>query len=299
MIRLLVSSSLVLSAVLPLLSAKHGQTERQTDARRRDVYVSVVDGSGKAVTDLGTADFIVREDGKPREVLSASQATEPLTISLLVDDSQAASTAIQELREGLTAFVDRLAGKGEIALATIGERPTSVVEYSTSAQALKNAINRMFSRPQSGAYLLDGLVDVSRGLQRREPKRPVIVAITMEDAVEFSNRYYEPVLEELQKSGATLHVLAVGTPASSEADEMRNRNMVIAEGTRRSGGRRDQLLSVTSIPDKLTQVADELLHQYVVTYGRPDRLIPPERLEVSVKRPGLTVRAPTRTAGRK
>ena len=34
-----------------------------------------------------------------REVVSAGTATEPLTISLLVDDSQAASEAIQFMRE--------------------------------------------------------------------------------------------------------------------------------------------------------------------------------------------------------
>ena len=64
-------------------------------------------------------------------------------------------------------------------------------------------------------------------------------------------------------------------------------------------GRRDQLLSVMAIPERLKQLADELANQYVVTYSRPESLIPPERLSVSVKQPGLTVRARTRTnAGR-
>ena len=40
----------------------------------------------------------------------------------------------------------------------------------------------------------------------------------------------------------------------------------------------------------LTRLADELTNQYRITYGRPDTLIPPEKIEVSVRRPGLTVR---------
>jgi hypothetical protein len=44
----------------------------------------------------------------------------------------------------------------------------------------------------------------------------------------------------------------------------------------------------------MVQLADELLNQYVVTYSRPEQLIPPEKLDVSVAKPGLTVRAPKR-----
>ena len=40
------------------------------------------------------------------------------------------------------------------------------------------------------------------------------------------------------------------------------------------------------------------LNQYVVTYSRPEQLIPPEKLEVSVTKPGLTVRAPKRVPAR-
>ena len=44
----------------------------------------------------------------------------------------------------------------------------------------------------------------------------------------------------------------------------------------------------------MQQLADELANQYVVTYARPEALIPPEKVAVSVTRPGLTVRARTK-----
>jgi hypothetical protein len=106
------------------------------------------------------------------------------------------------------------------------------------------------------------------------------------------------VLDPLFASGATLHVLEVGVAPSSINDEMRNRNLVIAEGTEQSGGRRDQLLSDLSIPDRFRQLADELLSQYVVTYARPETLIPPEKISIGVTTAGLTVRARTRAAGK-
>ena len=269
----------------------------QRDATRtRDVYVSVLDSKGP-VRGLTAADFTVREDGQAREVLKAGPATEPLDVALLLDDSQAADPAVQHLRDGARAFIDRLVGKAHIALITFGERPTIATDYTNNTELLKKGIGRVFPRPGAGAYLLDAIVEVSRGLRKRESKRPVIVAVTME-GTEFSNLYYQAVLKDLQASGATLHVLAVGTPSSSQDDEMRNRNLVIAEGTERTGGRREQLLSVMAIPDKLKEVADELLNQYVVTYGRPETLVPPEKVDVRVNRKDVTVRAPNRLPAR-
>jgi Ca-activated chloride channel family protein len=266
-------------------------------ARTRDIYVSVVDSKGVPVPGLSAADFVVREDGSAREVLKAGPATAPMQIIVLIDDSEAATNAIQRIREGLTAFVDKLQGRAEIGLVTTGERPTSLVQYTTDTAALKKGINRLFARPGAGAYLLEGIQEVSRGLEKREAARPVIVALTTE-GVEFSNLQHDQVLKQLQASGAAFHVVAIGMPSSSMSDEMRNRNVVLAEGTERTGGRRDQLLAESSIPEALPRVANELLNQYVVTYGRPETLIPPEKIQVSVSRPGLTVRARTRTAGR-
>jgi hypothetical protein len=114
------------------------------------------------------------------------------------------------------------------------------------------------------------------------------------EGIEYSNLQYDSVLKQLAASGASLHVLAVGSPSSSMADEMRNRNMVLSEGTARTGGRRDQVLTPSGIAEALPRVADELLNQYKVSYSRPESLIPPEKIQVRVSRPGVTVRSRTR-----
>jgi VWFA-related protein len=286
-----------LSALPVVFSQQPPRQPAASDVRTRDVYVSVLDSKGAPAAGLTAADFAVREDGVAREVVRAAPATAPMQIVLLVDDSEALTPALQPMREGLTKFVDQMNGHAEIGIVTVGERSTSLVPSTTDANALKRGINRIFARPGSGAYLLDAIEDVSNGFAKRKSERPVIVAVTME-GVQFSNLQYDSVLKTLEGSGATLHVLSVGMPSPSMADEMRNVNMTVAEGTRRTGGRRDQVMAISGIPQALQSLGNELLHQYVVTYGRPDTLIPPEKIQVTVTRPGLTARARTRIPGR-
>jgi len=270
---------------------------RSADVRNREIYVSVLDNKGVPVTGLTPADLVVKEDGAVREVLDVKPADAPLQIALLIDDSAAASDATTYLRDGLAAFLERMRGRAEIGLITVGDRPTVLAPYTTDTEILNQRVRRIFPRTNAGAYLLDAIAEASKALAKREAARPVILALTFE-GVEHSNMHYEVVLRELMKSGAALHVIAIGTPSGSMDDEMRNRGQVLSEGTVRTGGRRDQVLAVSGIPDKLKQAADELLNQYVVTYGRPDKLIPPEKITVSATRPNVTVRARTRVASR-
>lgn len=264
-------------------------------ARQTEAYVSVVDGKGYPVPGLTAADFRVREDGVAREVLEAGAATEPLTVAFLVDDSEATAQATLMIREAMQAFIKELDGKAEIALITFGDRPTIVVDYTTNQKQLQDGAKRIFPRTGAGGNLLEAIVETSKGLQKREAKRPVIAVLMMDDSIEFGNLYYQQVLDELAKGGAALHVVGLGKPSASLTDELRNRNQVIAMGTERTGGRRDMVMALTAADTHMKQLAQELLSQYVVTYSRPETLIPPQKIEVTVTKPGLKARARTRT----
>ncbi len=264
-------------------------------AKPTEAYVSVVDSKGNPATGLTAADFRVREDGVAREILKVGPATEPLTIAFLVDDSQATVQATLMIREAMESFIKGLDGKAEIALITYGDRPTIVVDYTTNQKQLQEGAKKIFPRTGSGGNLLEAIVETSKGMQKREAKRPIIAVLMMDDSVEFGNLYYQQVLDELAKGRATLHVVGLGKPSASETDELRNRNQVIAIGTERTGGRRDLVMALTAADLHMKQLAQELLQQYVVTYSRPETLIPPQKIEVTVTKPGLKARARTRT----
>src|SRR6185369_6481493 len=95
----------------------------------------------------------------------------------------------------------------------------------------------------------------------------------------------------LKDSGTQFFALTLTeAQADDRSDPARNRNVVLDRGTRETGGRREILLSDMAIQGAMTSVADELLHQFKVTYGRPESLIPPEKITVEAKNPAWTAR---------
>jgi VWFA-related protein len=258
-------------------------------AQERVLYASVLDSKTKApVAGLGPEAFRVREDGATREVLRVTPATTPMPVAVLIDDSQAAQATIADLRKGLSSFLKHIDGIGPIALVTVAARPTIHLDYTTDAKALQDAAGRIFAQPGTGATLLDAIVEVSKGLRKRESDRASIVVITTEN-VEYSNLHYNQVLDPLKASGAAMHAMVLLNPAGSMAtDEARNRATVLDRGTGETGGLRLDVLTSISYENQLQVMAAALKNQYRVVYSRPQTLIPPDKVEVSATAAGQT-----------
>jgi len=257
--------------------------------RERTMFVSAVDQKGEPIEGLGPDDFVVREDGAPREVLRVSHAIEPIDIAVLVDDSAASESLIPRVREALRSFIAKMSMGNQIAIVGLADRPTILTNYTANTKLLQDGIGLLWPRTRAGTTLMDALYEVSRGLERRETPRAVIIPI-ITDGGDFPNRQYEQVMPEVKRAGAAIHAIAIGNFSSTSHDELRNRSRVLSDGTRETGGQRISLLSEISVQQALDRLGRELSSQYKVVYGRPESLIPPEKIEVSARRPGITMR---------
>lgn len=263
----------------------------QAQAEERTIFASVVDKADAPVSGLSAGEFIVREDDVAREVLRVSKATEPLQIALLIDTSQEIDRHLLDLRTALRAFLKQMGGKNEIALIGFGERPTVLVDYTRDIERLEKGLGGVYPRAGSGSYLLEAITEAGNGLQRRKAARPHIVVVTAQGP-EFSERHHDGVLDDLRETGATLHSFVLtkqGAIRQERSDQ--ELDFVLADGTKMTGGRRDDLLTSMSLTDRLRSLGAELNEQYRITYARPRTLLPPKSIEVSAKRPDLTVRA--------
>lgn len=291
--RAAISPRLALISVFPallLLAVAAGPSiHAQAGARERTLFVSAVDARGEPVEGLGPTDFIVTEDGRRREVLRISRAVEPIDIAVLVDNSASAERAVPSLRDGLKAFVGALAGDNQIAIISLADRPTIVVDYTSSRERLEQAAGRIFSMSSSGMTLLDAVTETAAGLRRREATRAVIVPV-ITNGTEFTNRYARDVIRTLRDASVALSPIVIGV-LDFDTTEERERSLLMDDGARQTGGEHVTLLTEMAVEQALTRLARQLSSQYKVVYGRPESLIPPEKIEIASGRAGVTMRA--------
>jgi VWFA-related protein len=264
------------------------------DARERTLYVSAVDAMGEPVTGLGTEAFIVREDGVKREVLRVSQATEPIDIALLVDNSRAAEHDLTFIRNAVSKFVAAMSTDNPIAVIGLAERPTILADYTNDPKRLATAVGRIFATPGSGMTLLDAVVEVTKGLDKREDPRAAIIAV-ITDGPEFTTRFSRDVTNTLTRAHVPMYAVTVGQFYYSDEHDTRERVFLLDEGPRESGGTRIPLVSANGIEPALLKIGRELKAQYKVVYSRPESLIPPQKVDIASGRAGVTMRgAPAR-----
>lgn len=268
----------------------------QRATREQQVVVSVLDRDGSPVPGLAASDFTVREDGVAREVIRVEQAAAPMQIALLIDTSAGMQVLVLDLRKGVQAFSQAVWAKNhesEVALMEFGERPSQLSPPATTAAVLNRGLDRLVEHSGSGAYLLDAISEAAAALKKRGAKRPVIAVFALESSPEFSQQQYQRIEEDIKASHASLWALVLQSRGGlSRSDEGRNRDVVLGDVTTHSGGTRELLLDRLGIESRFQQLATRLTSQYAVIYGRPEQLIPPSKIDVSTKRPGVRLLAP-------
>ncbi len=288
------AAGFVALTVVVIVGAAADARQAQRETRERGVVVGVVGSGNTPVPGLTTADFAVREDGVAREVLRVGVAPPPSHLVLLVDDSQAAADAVLYLRTALVSFVRRMMSGDrapEVAFWTFGDRPTRRADFSPNSAQVDRAIERLFVLNGSGAYFLEALAEVSRELKKRKAERPMIVAFVDEDGPEFSSLTHKNVAEALRGAGVSLWTVTNQTKGQAMGtSEARERALVLGDVTAWSGGVNTVVITPQALDTTLASLASQIANRYLVTYGRPESLVPPDRIDVEVKRRDVRVR---------
>jgi Ca-activated chloride channel homolog len=263
----------------------------------RTVYVTVVDDRGQPVPGLTPADFAVKESGKEREIASVAPASEKMRLALMVELPLAAQASV---RVGLAEFVTRMCPAAEISLILVTLRNEKIVDFTSDQDALLDGIRNLpLSQPRWTAAVPDGLYEIAKSFEKTKPARPVIVLATVEHS-QSTELDPEGILSQIAKSKAQFWAVSIQPAGSGSAGKVNSirdfagRSQVIGDGSLQSGGRRVEVMVLTSFQRGLQQVADDLSSQYLIIYTLPDGVRASDRISVSLKKPGATLRAPNR-----
>ncbi len=257
----------------------------------RTLVLSVVDGSGRPLTDLQPDDLRVREDGVDGEVIALKRAPGSLYVQVLVDTTPGTEPFVSDIRKALTSFVRRVkAGDAgaQIGLMEFGQAAAPIVRITGELDELEKGITRIYPKPRSASVLLEAIVAASNSLMPQPGPRRGIISFNTEPSDEQSRESPNRMQQALALSGAqvwsvSLQTLNRNVPA---------RDVVLNQVAKVTGGRREIVVAASAIQGYLESYADVLLAQYEMTYRVPaDR--PAKVVQTGTTRPGARVHAST------
>jgi Ca-activated chloride channel family protein len=136
-----------------------------------DFYVD--DAKGKAVTHLRREDFVVLEDGQPREIQYFESAENPYNILLLFDRSSSTEDQWPFLVRAIDRFVGRMPDRHQVALAAFDDRPEMLLNWRTAREFSRRAPQIVTNNAGTDVYrALEWAVQQAGGVKGR---RGVIV----------------------------------------------------------------------------------------------------------------------------
>jgi Mg-chelatase subunit ChlD len=250
-------ASLVLSAALgwSALAGAAPQKGGPAKPRTRQVFVNVTGQNGSPVLDLGAGDFEVTESGTKREIGRAALATAPMRIALIVDTSDGAAAALNQVRAGLLAFIDAVPPEHEIMIVSTGRQTRVRVPPTTDRKKAKDSAGGLF--PDGGATVLgDTLLEMDdRFMRKAEDRWPVFVIITG-DGAEGSAGANEKKLNDwivaVPPRGISAHAFVLKYKGGGMPE------IIASHVVQAAGGRYDFMNTSNSLPEKLKELGEHL-----------------------------------------
>jgi Ca-activated chloride channel family protein len=218
-----------------------------------EVYASVTDAQGGAVTGLRQDDFEVYEDGVRQEVSVFAAGEFPLTVALGVDRS--ASMAGEPLRlakQASLTFLGRLKPDDRSMVVAIGSNAEVIAPLTTDRESQRRAIAGLDA--WSTTALHDAILSALDRLSP-EPGRQALVLFS-DGTDRYSRASAGDVVERARRSHALIYPIAIG----------RTRPPLLAELAVLTGGRSFLLRDIGQLEATLASIASELRYQYLLGY---------------------------------
>ena len=249
-----------------------------------EVYASVTNSTGEAVTGLQQGDFVVTENGQPQTITTFAAGEFPLTVALGVDRSWSmAGEKLADAKLAAHSFLNLLKPADRSMVIAISGEADLIAPLSMDRASQIRAVKQL--DPWSTTALHDAII---AALERLEPEPGRQALVVFSDGTDrYSKATPADVLARARRSTALVYPIAFG----------KTRPALLAELAVLTGGRSFLLKDTRELAPTLATIARELRHQYLLGYTPSKPIVAGESewrsIRVSLRHPraGIRVRA--------
>ena len=251
------------------------------------VYATAIDTSGRLVPDLEKGDFTVTDDGKPVDLSTFSNASQPFTAVVMLDTSASMTNNLDFLKRAAEQFLIRLMPTDKAQVGAFNDKIQLSGRFTNNRDELIAALRELqFGNPTR----LNDAIDVSLTTLEKIDSRRVILVFT--DGEDTSSKIgFRTVLERARDEEVMVYSIGLESEYFNGVRLTRSRpSRDLRKIADETGGGYFELKKTAELAPTFTRVAQELRSQYLLGFAPAVLDGKVHRLEVKTK-PGITIRA--------
>jgi Ca-activated chloride channel family protein len=307
-------AALLLAIAAAQEPAKPQDTVFRSAIRTVAVYATVSDAEGRLVPDLTRDDFEVYDEGRRQEITLFENGSQPITVVLLLDRSGSMVGNFNLVRSGAEQFVAALRPGDKARIGSFANRIQLDPRDFTSSKRDMIAILRTELQPAGPTPLWNAVNVGITALLHQDGRRVVLVFTDGVDRPDGANNIsFRDVTRNAAREDVMLYAIGLagrvgysgrrrglGTPGVGvgggrgglgQPVEMSKPDPGLAKLAIETGGGYFELTSANNMSSTFIRIADELHRQYALGFTPSGFDGKTHRIEVRVRRPGVTARA--------
>ncbi len=235
----------------------------RADTRLVVLPVSVLDKSGKLVTDLQQKSFKVFENGVEQPIKIFRREDVPISLGIIVDNSGSMREKRQRVESASLDLVRASNPQDEVFIVNFNDDPFLDVPMTSDIKKMEEGIARIDSR---GGTAMRDAIDSSMTYLKKEGKRQKKVLLVITDGNDnASNISLEKLVNRAQQNEVLVY--SIGLLNEEERREARLAKRALDTITQDSGGLAFYPKGPADVDSIALQVAHEIRNQYTIAYS--------------------------------
>jgi VWFA-related protein len=234
----------------------------RAEARLVVLNASVIDRSGKLVTDLPQSAFHPFEDGVEQQIKLFRREDVPVSMGIIIDNSASMKSKRQKVELAAQDLVANSNPQDEVFVINFNDDVYRDVDFTSDPKKLAQGLARIDS--MSGTAMRDAIrAGVRYAKAKGKHDKKVLVVVTDGDD-NMSETTLPEVIREAQQREVL--VFCIGLLSEEEHDAAKRAHEALGEITRSTGGHVWYPNDVDAVGRIALQLAREIRSQYIIAY---------------------------------
>jgi VWFA-related protein len=234
----------------------------RSDARLVLLHASVVDKSGKLLTNIPQSAFKILEDGVEQQLRLFRREDVPVSMGIIVDNSGSMTSKRSRVAAAALEMVKQSNPDDEVFIVNFNDDTHFDQPLTNDVKKLQAALARMEAR--GGTAMRDALSKSITYVKKNGKKDKKVLVVITDGNDNSSDITLDQLLRQSQNSEVLIY--AIGLLNEEEAGEAKSAKKALKALTEASGGLDYYPKSISDVQEITPRVAHEIRNQYILGY---------------------------------